>query len=124
MAAAGIGAFFRPRDLEALNISFSELQSFVREGDVEKIGDGLYRLASAEVHELESIAIPASAISAGIVCLLSALLLHVIGTQVPHEVWIGIHRKARKPCRFPVRVRMGRFLGAMVSFVVVMLRIP
>lgn len=119
MAAAGIGAFFRPRDLEALNISFSELQGFVREGDVEKVGDGLYRLASAEVHELESIAMAASAVPAGIICLLSALRLHEIGTQAPHEVWIAIDRKARKPVRLPVRVRIVRFSGAMLTYGVV-----
>lgn len=116
MALAGIGAFFRPRDVEALNIDFRELQNLVRKGKVEKVSDGLYRLASAEVHELESIAMAASAIPAGIVCLLSALRIHEIGTQAPHEVWMAIDRKARKPVRVPVRVRMVRFSGAMLTY--------
>ena len=32
-----------------------------------------------------------------IVCLLSALRIHDIGTQAPHEVWLALDRKARKP---------------------------
>jgi len=116
MAAAGIGAFFRPRDIEALGVSFAELQSLVREGKVEKVAGGLYRLASVDVHEMESVAMVASAVPAGIVCLLSALRLHEIGTQAPHEVWIAIDRKARKPARLPVRVRIVRFSGAMLTY--------
>ncbi|HEY6198134.1 MAG TPA: type IV toxin-antitoxin system AbiEi family antitoxin [Candidatus Binatia bacterium] len=119
MSSAGIGAFFRPRDLEALDIDFRELQHLVRERKVERVGDGLYRLASAEVHELESIAMAASAIPAGIVCLLSALRLYEIGTQAPHEVWMAINRKARKPARVPVLMRIVRFSGAMLTYGVV-----
>ena len=119
MANAGIGTFFRPRDLDPLGISFPELQNFVRAGDVEKVAEGLYRLASARTHELESVVMAASAVPAGIVCLLSALRIHEIGTQAPHEVWLALDRKARKPVRLPVRVRIVRFSGAMLTYGVV-----
>jgi predicted transcriptional regulator of viral defense system len=46
-----------------------------------------------------------------IVCLLSALTLHGIGTQAPHEVWLALDRKARKPTLLPARVRIVRFSG-------------
>jgi predicted transcriptional regulator of viral defense system len=58
----------------------------------------------------------ASAIPAGIVCLLSALRIHNIGTQAPHEVWLALDRKARKPSRPPARVRIVRFSGAMLTY--------
>jgi len=119
MAGAGVGAFFRPRDLEPLGINFTELQKFVRRGDVEKVADGLYRLASTEAHEFESVAMIAIAVPTAIICLLSALRIHEIGTQAPHEVWIAIDRKARKPVRLPVRVRIVRFSGAMLTYGVV-----
>jgi len=53
----------------------------------------------------------ASAIPDGIVCLLSALRLHEIGTQAPHEVWLALDRKARKPIRVPAKIRIVRFSG-------------
>lgn len=116
LKAAGIGAFFRPRDLERVEIAFAELQRLVASGAVEKVGPGLYRLAAAEPNEFETIAMVASAVPDGIVCLLSALRLHGIGTQAPHEVWLALDRKARKPVRLPAKVRIVRFSGGMLTY--------
>jgi predicted transcriptional regulator of viral defense system len=113
---AGLGAFFRPRDVEPLGVSFPRLQRLVAAGTVEKVGAGLYRLAAAKPNELETIAMVASAVPAGIVCLLSALRIHGIGTQSPHEVWLALDRRARKPSRVPARVRTVRFSGPMLTY--------
>lgn len=116
LKTAGIGSFFRPRDLEPLDVTFPALQRLVASGEVEKVGAGLYRLASVGPSEFETIAMVASAVPAGIVCLLSALRLHEIGTQAPHEVWLALDRKARKPVRLPAKVRTVRFSGAMRTY--------
>src|SRR6516165_4072026 len=116
LAAAGIGAFFRPRDLEPLDIPFAELRRLVDAGTIEKIGPGLYRLAAAEPNEFETLAMVASAAPNGIICLLSALGFHRIGTQVPHEVWLALDRKARRPVRIPAKLRFVRFSGAMLTY--------
>lgn len=119
LEAAGTGAFFRPRDLVSLGVSHRHLQQFVEEGRVEKLGRGLYRLSEIQPTELESIAMVAAAVPNAIVCLLTALSVHQIGTQVPHEVWIALNRKSRKPVRVPTRVRIVRFSGAMLTYGVV-----
>lgn len=127
MNAAGVGAFFRPRDLLPLGVSFRQLQRLVAAGTAEKLGGGLYRLSEAEPNELETVALVASAAPNAIVCLLTALRVHEIGTQSPHEVWIALNRKARKPRRLPARVRIVRFSGAMLTYGVVkrsMLGVP
>jgi hypothetical protein len=108
---SGLGAFFRPRDIEPLGVSFPVLQRLVSEGSVEKVGPGLYRLTAASSDEFETIAMVASAIPTGIICLLSALRIHNIGTQAPHKVWLALDRKARKPSRSPALLRIVRFLG-------------
>jgi len=113
---AGLGAFFRPRDLAPLGVSFPALQRLVAKGEVQKVGPGLYRLSEAEPTELETIAMVASAVPAGIICLLSALRVHGIGTQAPHEVWLAIDRKARKPLRLPAKVRIVRFSGPLLTY--------
>jgi predicted transcriptional regulator of viral defense system len=99
-----------------LDISFPDLQRLVSAGEVEKVGDGLYRLSSSELNELETIAMVGAAIPTGIICLLSALRIHEIGTQSPAEVWIAIDRKARKPVRVAARIRVVRFSGAMLTY--------
>jgi predicted transcriptional regulator of viral defense system len=118
---AGVQAFFRLRDVRPLGCSFRDLQRLVEAGEVEKVGVGLYRLATAPASELETLAMVGAAVPHGIVCLLSALRLHEIGTQAPHEVWLAIDRKARKPsaARLPVRVRVVRYSGRMLRYGVI-----
>jgi len=116
LETAGVGAFFRPRDLRPLGVSFRQLQNLVSKGTVENIGSGLYRLSEVETTELETIAMVASAVPNAIICLLTALRIHEIGTQSPHEVWIALDRKSRKPARLPAKVRIVRFSGAMLTY--------
>ena len=127
MQEAGIGAFFRPRDVEPLGVSYRQIQSLVAEGTVEPLGHGLYRMSAVELTELETVAMVCAAIPSAIVCLLTALGIHEIGTQLPHEVWIAIDRKSRKPTRAPARIRVVRFSGAMLTYGVIqqkMLGVP
>ncbi len=51
-----------------------------------------------------------------IVCLLSALRVHGIGTQAPAEVWLAIPHKARAPRLRELRLRIVRFSGAAWTF--------
>ena len=58
---------------------------------------------------------------------MTALRVHEIGTESPHEVWIAIDRKARRPARTPAQVRVVRFSKAMLTYGVVrrpMLGVP
>ncbi len=57
-----------------------------------------------------------SAVPSGIVCLLSALRFHDIGTQSPREIWIALDRKARKPASLATAVRIVRFSGPMLTY--------
>ncbi len=116
---AGVGTFFRPRDVVTLGLTYYQLQRLVAEGQVERMGSGLYRLAAVEATELETIAMVASAVPHAIVCLLSALRVHDIGTQSPRQVWLAIDRKARKPRRLPAAVTIVRFSGQMLTYGVV-----
>ena len=113
---AGVGAYFRPRDIAPLGISHRKLQGWVAEGRVENFGNGLYRLSDVEPTESESIAMVAAAIPNAVVCLLTALRYHDIGTQSPHEVWIALDRKHRKPAHPPCRIRLVRFSGQMLTY--------
>jgi predicted transcriptional regulator of viral defense system len=116
---AGVGAFFRPRDVKPLGVSHRQIQSLVVEGKVEPFGHGLYRMSAVAPTELETVAMVSAAIPSAIICLLTALGVHEIGTQLPHEVWIAIDRRSRKPTRAPARIRVVRFSGAMLRYGVI-----
>ena len=127
LETAGIGAFFRPRDVDAIGVPYRHLRGLVAAGDVENLGGGLYRLAEVEPTELETVAMVAAAVPHAIVCLMTALRVYEIGTESPHEVWIAINRKARRPARVPAQVRVIWFSKAMLTYGVVrrpMLGVP
>lgn len=116
LKSAHLGAFFRPRDAQSAGVSFYELQRSVEVGLVERVGRGLYRLTEVELDETETIASVASAAPDAIVCLLTALRFHDIGTQNPPDIWIALDRRRRQPARFPARVRVLRFSGPMLTY--------
>src|SRR5262245_2021228 len=91
----------------------------VAEGRIERAGPGLYRLADVEATDMETIAMVASAVPQAIVCLLSALRIHEIGTQSPRQVWLAIDRKARKPRLLAANARIVRFSGQMLIYGVI-----
>jgi len=112
----GVGAFFRHRDVAPFGISHRKLQGWVADGSVETFGNGLYRFSDVEPTESENIAMVAAAIPNAVVCLLTALRYHDIGTHSPHEVWIALDRKRRKPAHPPCRVHIVRFSGRMLTY--------
>jgi len=115
--AAGLGSFFRAGEALERGLSFRDLSHGVESGELEKISPGLYRIAAIPPTELETIAMVSKAVPNSVVCLLSALSIHHIGTQLPHDVWLAIDRKARKPrIRVPARVRFVRFSGSMLTY--------
>jgi predicted transcriptional regulator of viral defense system len=87
----------RARDLDKVGIPRAYLRRLSERGLLEQVDRGLYQLADARVTELNSIAQVAARVPQGTVCLLSALQLHGLTTEVPHAVWIMIDRHARIP---------------------------
>lgn len=116
LADLGLGAFFRTQDVAPLGLDSLDLGQLVEDGVIERISRGLYRLAEWPVTEDHSIAAVCARVPDAVVCLLTALRVHDIGTQLPHEVWIAIDRKARPP-RFPeVPTRVVRFNAAQLQY--------
>jgi predicted transcriptional regulator of viral defense system len=68
-----------------------------RAGVLDRLGPGRYRLAAADVTEHYDLVLASAAVSNSIICLLSALRFHDVGTQLPHQVWIAVPRGTRVP---------------------------
>jgi predicted transcriptional regulator of viral defense system len=108
---AGLGSFFRPVEVERLGITEPALRRLVREGKVEKIARGLYRLAAADPSEHFTLAAVCARAPKAILCLRTALQFHGIGTRTSPEVWLAFPRGARAPTMEIARLRIVRFLG-------------
>lgn len=110
--AAGIGAFFRPNQLKKAGLTRDHLPALVRSGKVVRVSRGLFRIADVEPTENYSLAMVCARVPNCVICLLSALRVHGLGTQIPAEVWIAIPHKARPPRFKELRLRIVRFSGA------------
>jgi predicted transcriptional regulator of viral defense system len=91
------------------------LSRLVGEGTVERVGRGRYRLADLPMSQWHGLALVAGASPRGVVCLVSALSFHGIGTQMPSRVWLAVPRNVRKPSLTWPRVRVFRFGGASMT---------
>ena len=80
----------RARDVTQKGLPTITLTRLVQAGKLERIARGLYGLPGAPTSEHRSLAEVAARVPKGVVCLLSALRVHELGTQAPFEVWIAI----------------------------------
>jgi predicted transcriptional regulator of viral defense system len=88
----------RTRDVARQGIHTSTLTRMANSGVLEKVGPGRYRLPrSTRTTEHHDLAVATAAVPRSVVCLVSALRFHDIGTQLPAEVWIAVPRGARVP---------------------------
>ena len=99
------------RDLATAGIHRQVLSRLVGSGEIERVVRGLYRLPEHSPTEHHGLAMASAAVPQGIVCLLSALQFHGIGTQLPFEVWIAIDRRARRPALKYPPLRVVRYTG-------------
>lgn len=104
-------ALVRPRDVEALGIARESLLRLYRKGLLVRQARGVYALPQTPVTEHHSLAMAAKRVPRGVICLLSALRFHGLTTQDPHEVWIAIDLKARRPSVESPALRVARFSG-------------
>jgi predicted transcriptional regulator of viral defense system len=87
----------RARDLDAAKIPRAYLRRLCDRGLLEQVDRGLYRLVDAPVTELHTLAEVSKRVPHATVSLLSALQVHALTTEAPHEVWVLIDRNARMP---------------------------
>lgn len=105
----------RVRDVRARGLHPEHLRRLVADGLVERIARGVYAPADTEPTPNHSLAHVAKKVPHGVVCLLSALRFHEVGTQSPFEVWLAIDRKAWKPSFQTPKLRIVRFSGAALT---------
>jgi len=103
---------FRIKDIVASEIHPEYMRRLVSKGVLTKSGRGLYSLSDADVTENHTLVEACKWVPHGVLCLLTALRFHNIGTQLPFEVWMAIDRRAARPrVNYPA-LRIMRFSGS------------
>ena len=87
----------RTKDAIRLGIHPRILYGMRDAGEIEKISRGYYRLADLPQLGNPDLVAAALAVPKGVICLISALSYHGIGTQIPHTVDIAIEKDSKRP---------------------------
>lgn len=94
------GQALKVDDFSSLGLSrptlFRCLNKLVEEGTIVRVQRGRYQLA-ATAEAVDPWVMATRAVPDGVLCLLSALAFHQLGTQLPADVWLAIPKSAYRP---------------------------
>jgi predicted transcriptional regulator of viral defense system len=103
------GGIMRMANAVQAGIHRNTLYAMRDAGVLEQLSRGLYRLADAPPLANPDLVTVARRVPRGVVCLISALALHDLTTQIPHEVWLAVPRDTEPPRVDYPPIRVFRF---------------
>lgn len=109
------GGTLRTRDVARLGVHYSTLYGMRDAGLLEQLSRGVYRLAELQGPSKYDVVAVAERVPGAVLCLVSALDFHEIGTQIPSRVSIAIGSKDRQPQLDYPPVRVYRMSGAALT---------
>lgn len=86
----------RRRDVEEAGFPPYLLYRLRDRGELMEIAPGLFKHPETEFTEKHSFAEASKLVPRGVVCLLSALAFHEVGTQMPRRMWMALNRENRQ----------------------------
>jgi predicted transcriptional regulator of viral defense system len=101
----------RVSDLTSRGIHPEYIRRLCQKGLLTRTGRGLYVAANAEISVHHGLAQASRRVPHGVICLMSALQFHELGTQSPFEVWVALDRRAARPRINYPPLRIVRFSG-------------
>ena len=98
-------------EMRSHGIHHEYLRQLCAKGELVRVGHGLYSLPNADITIHHGLVQASKAAPKGVICLLSSLRFHEIGTQAPREVWIALDRKSALPRIKNPKTRIVLFSG-------------
>lgn len=111
LALASHNGLLRASHLQGLGIARVVLSRLTASGQLERVGRGVYRLPERQGSEHESLATIAVKVPQAVFCLLTALQMHELTTQLPRQVWIAMPQGSHAPKIGYPPVKMVQFSG-------------
>jgi predicted transcriptional regulator of viral defense system len=105
----------RAADVRQQGCSPQLLLKMHQAGKLQRVARGLYSLPDAEITEYQAALEVCQRVPKAVLCLLSALQFHEVGTQMPHEVWIALPQGTQTPVLDYPKLRLARLRGAAYS---------
>jgi len=112
---AGRQPILRAREVARAGIPTVALSRLVDAGTLVRLGRGLYGLPNQSMSAGRGLAEAAIRIPRAVVCLLSALQAHGIGTQAPFQVWLALPQGMTTPRSDNATLRIVHMSPAMLE---------
>jgi predicted transcriptional regulator of viral defense system len=97
LALAASRRLVRGSDAREIGASPQLLIKLLHAGRLTRVARGLYSLPDAPVTEHQSLVEVCRRVPKAIICLLSALRFHEVGTQAPYQIWIALPESTQAP---------------------------
>ena len=108
MSVANARGVITSKDVIHLGVRTRFLAELADKGTLQRVGRGVYRSPQSLFSGNQGLVEVAARCPKCVVCLLSALAFHGIGTQLPPAVWIAIPTHGRAPALGSVQVEIVR----------------
>ncbi len=105
----------RLSEFKAAGITAATIGRIREDGDVIRLGRGLYQLPDAPLDTNHSLAEVAKRVPKGVVCLTSALAFHELTDQLPRSVWLAIGKNNWSPTDDETSLRIVRFTDKLLK---------
>jgi len=86
----------RRRDVEDAGLPPQLLYRLRDRGSLMEVAPGLFKHPDTEFTERHSFAEASKLVPRGVICLVSALAFHDVGTQMPRTIWMALNRENRR----------------------------
>lgn len=106
------GGVLRTTDAVRFGIHPRTIYAMRDAGKLERLGRGLYRLADLPPLGNPDLVSVAIRVPDGVLCLLSALTVHGLTTEIPHEIHVALKRGAKSPRLDYPPIRVFWFTGS------------
>lgn len=80
----------RAQELRDAGVAPATIARAVKDGEIERIGRGLYQQPEAPIDVAHALAETAKRIPKGVIAMVSALAFHGLTDQMPRKVWVAI----------------------------------
>ena len=105
----------RAHELRAAGIASETISRALANGDINRIGHGLYQRPAAEIDVDQTLAEIAKRIPKGVIAMVSALAFHGLTDQMPRRIWVAIGTSDWAPAIEYPPVRIVRFSAKYLS---------
>src|SRR3546814_17697312 len=96
VCSSDLHGIVRAQELRKAGIAGTTIQRALEDGELVRIGRGLYQDSRSDIDTDQTLAEVAKRVPKGVIAMISALAFHGLTDQMPRRVWVAIGRSEER----------------------------